>query len=295
MGHDYVVGIGELLWDMFPEGRKLGGAPSNFAYHASQMGMNGLSVSAVGDDEPGRSAMGELAEKKLSRHVDVVDFPTGTVRVTVDAAGKPEYGITENVAWDNMPYTGELELVAMQTRAVCFGSLAQRSPVTAATILRFLDAIPDRKGVYRIFDVNLRQHYYTPEVLDRSMRRCNVLKLNDEEIVLLAEVLSYGDIHIHDVCWKIMDAYGLDVLILTCGARGSYVFSPGGVTFRESPAVDVVDTVGAGDSFTAAFTAALIRGRSLAHAHDLAVEVSAYVCTQPGAMAPLPEWLKAML
>lgn len=295
MGQDYIVGMGELLWDMFPDGRKLGGAPSNFAYHISQLGLNGLCVSAVGDDRPGADALGELTAKGLSYCADIVDFPTGTVQVTVDHDGKPEYEIMENVAWDNIPYTRELELIAMQSRAVCFGSLAQRNPVTAETISRFLDAMPEKDGVYRIFDVNLRQNYYTWEVIDRSMKRCDILKLNDEEIVMVAEILGYGNIHIHDICWKIMDAYGLEVLILTFGAEGSYVFSPGGVTFRESPEVDVVDTVGAGDAFTAAFVSALIKGRTLACAHDLAVEVSAYVCTQAGAMAPLPGYIKAML
>lgn len=296
MGSNYIVGIGELLWDIFPDGKKLGGAPSNFAYHVSQLGMNGLSVSAVGKDELGSEALFALDENKLSYHADRVDFPTGTVIVSLDGRGKPEYEIIRDVAWDNIPYTTELEFIAGQTRAVCFGTLAQRSGVTAGTISRFLDAMPGGKNTYRIFDVNLRQNYYTREMIDSSLRRCNVLKLNDEEIPVVAGMSGCGgDMSVGDMCGEIMAAYGIEIIILTCGAEGSYVFSPGNTIFRNSPRVVIADTVGAGDSFTAAFISALIRGRTLEYAHELAVEVSAYVCTRPGAMPPLPEHLKAKL
>lgn len=286
-----VVGMGEALWDMLPEGKKLGGAPANFAYHVSQFGLDSRVVSAVGDDKLGMEIQDSFSQKQLNSMIETVPYPTGTVQVKIDSEGVPCYDIQENVAWDNIPYTQALAKLAIQTRAVCFGSLAQRSVVSRETIHRFLDAMPDTPETLKIFDINLRQSFYTREVLCDSLRRCNILKINDEELVTISRMFGYPGIDLQDKCWILLAKYDLKMLILTCGVNGSYVFTPGHVSFIETPKVKVADTVGAGDSFTAAFTSALLKGYSVAEAHRLAVDTSAYVCTQQGAMPELPKTL----
>lgn len=288
----YVVGIGEALWDILPEGKKIGGAPANFAYHVSQFGLKSRVVSAVGDDKLGNEILENFKEKGLNVLIEKPAYPTGVVQVQLDNEGIPCYDIKENVAWDNIPFTPEMEKLAQRTCAVCFGSLAQRNVVSRETIHAFLRAMPDGKGRYKIFDINLRQGFYTKEILKDSMKQCNILKINDEELVTVSRLFGYPGIDLQDKCWILIAKYNLEMLILTCGVNGSYVFTPGNVSFVQTPKVEVADTVGAGDSFTAAFIAALLKGKSVVEAHQLAVSVSAYVCTQNGAMPTLPENLK---
>lgn len=287
-----VVGMGEALWDVLPEGKKIGGAPANFAYHVLQFGMDSRVVSAVGQDKLGEEILANFREKKLNCMIETVPYPTGTVQVELDAAGVPCYDIKEGVAWDNIPYTPALADLARHTRAVCFGSLAQRSIVSRETINRFLDDMPDGDEQYKVFDVNLRQGFYTQEILCRSFEKCNILKINDEELVTVSRLFGYPGIYLQDKCWILLAKYDLRMLILTCGVNGSYVFTPGHVSFVETPKVEVADTVGAGDSFTATFITAILKGKPVREAHQLAVEVSAYVCTQNGAMPTLPDALK---
>ena len=285
-----IVGLGEALWDCLPEGRKLGGAPANFAYHTSQFGNEASAVSAVGNDELGDETIQAFEEKKLNYALPRVDFPTGTVQVTLDGDGIPSYDIKEGAAWDNIPFTPELEALARRSRAVCFGSLAQRSEVSRQTIYRFLDSTP--KDCLRIFDINLRQNFYSKEIIRESLRRCNILKINDEELVIIGRMFGYPGMDFENKCWLILGKYNLDMLVLTCGVNGSYVFSKGAMSYYETPKVKVADTVGAGDSFTGSFVASLLAGKPVAEAHRIAVNVSAYVCTQNGAMPQLPEELK---
>lgn len=292
MEHTIVVGMGEALWDMLPEGKKVGGAPANFAYHVSQFGLKSFVVSAVGDDDLGTELLGSFREKGLNCLIEKVPYPTGTVQVQLDSNGVPCYDIREGVAWDNIPFTPALEQLARQTRAVCFGSLAQRSVISCDTINRFLDTMPGGEDRYRIFDINLRQGFYTKETICNSMRKCNILKLNDEELVTVSRMFGYPGIDLQDKCWILLAKYDLKMLILTCGVNGSYVFTPGEVSFVETPKVEVADTVGAGDSFTAAFVAAILKGLPVSEAHKLAVETSAFVCTQNGATPVLPDRLK---
>lgn len=289
MKPEFVVGMGEALWDVLPEGKKIGGAPANFAYHVSQFGLPSCTVSAVGDDVLGNEIIENLTSKGLNHIIEKVPYPTGTVQVTIDQAGIPQYEIKENVAWDNIPYTARLEQLAGKTKAVCFGSLAQRNVVSRNTINRFLDAMPQDEDTLVVFDVNLRQGFYNKEILCNSMKRCNILKINDEELVTVSRMFGYPGIDLQDKCWILLGKYNLKMLILTCGINGSYVFTPGNVSFQPTPKVDVADTVGAGDSFTAAFIAGILRGLSVAEAHGIAVRTSAYVCTKPGAMPVLPE------
>ncbi|HIW44588.1 MAG TPA: carbohydrate kinase [Candidatus Prevotella stercoripullorum] len=291
MNTDIIVGLGEALWDVLPEGKKLGGAPANFAYHVKQFGFNSMAVSAVGNDKLGEETLAALNEKGLDYIMAQVPYPTGTVQVTLDEDGIPTYDIRENVAWDNIPFTPEIEDLARNCRAVCFGSLAQRNVVSRETIYKFLDTMPTGDGRLRIFDINLRQNFYTKEIIAESLYRCNILKINDEELVAIGRMFGYPGLDMRDKCWLLLGKCNLDMLVLTCGTNGSYVFTPGNVSFQETPLVEVADTVGAGDSFTGAFCSAILKGMSVADAHKLAVKVSAYVCTQSGAMPELPKEL----
>lgn len=291
MDDKIVVGIGEVLWDMLPEGKQIGGAPANFAYHVSQFGLQSCVISAIGNDDLGDEIIESFAHKGLSSHIERVLFPSGTVAVALDGAGIPQYEICEGVAWDNIPFSEDMQALARRTQAVCFGSLAQRSEVSRETINRFIDAIPEENSPLIVFDVNLRQSFYSPEVLTQSMRRATVLKINDEELLKLHEIFTLREGGMESMARELMDRYDLRAVILTCGVEGSYVLTPFERSYEPTPRVEVMDTVGAGDSFTAAFVASILRGRSIEEAHKCAVEVSAYVCTQKGAMPVLPEEL----
>lgn len=284
-----VIGIGEALFDVLPEGKKLGGAPANFAYHVSQFGLESCAVSAMGDDELGKELEKELIDHHLNYQIDKVAYPTGTVQVSLDANGIPCYDIKEGAAWDNIPYTSALEKLAKNCTAACFGSLAQRNEVSRNTIYRFLDNMPKEEGILKIFDINLRQGFYNKEIITESIKRCNILKINDEELITVSRIYGYPGIDLENKCWLLLGKYNLKMLILTCGVNGSYVFTPGEVSFIETPKVEVADTVGAGDSFTGAFVASILKGKSVKEAHELAVKVSAFVCTQNGAMPILPK------
>lgn len=286
---EIVVGMGEALWDVLPEGKKIGGAPANFAYHVSQFGLSSCVVSAVADDALGNEIIDNFNIKGLNHLIERVPYPTGTVQVQIDQAGIPQYEIKENVAWDNIPYTARLEQLAERTTAICFGSLAQRNIVSRNTINRFLDAMPQDPDRLIVFDVNLRQGFYNKEILCNSMERCNILKINDEELITVSRMFGYPGIDLQDKCWILLGKYNLKMLILTCGINGSYVFTPGNVSFQPTPKVEVADTVGAGDSFTAAFISGILKGKTVTEAHAAAVRTSAYVCTQKGAMPVLPE------
>ena len=288
----YVVGLGEALWDVLPEGKKLGGAPANFAYHSGQFlgSDNTIAISALGEDKLGDETIDAIKEHSLNYLMPRVPYPTGTVQVTLTGDGIPTYDIKENVAWDNIPYTDEMKEIAKNARAVCFGSLAQRNVVSRENIHKFLDDTPD--DCMKIFDINLRQQFYTKEVIQESLKRCNVLKINDEELVLIGRMFGYPGLDIENKCWLILGKYNLDMLVLTCGTNGSYVFTPGQMSFQETPKVEVADTVGAGDSFTGSFCGSILNGKTVAEAHKTAVKVSAFVCTQNGAMPVVPDSLR---
>lgn len=291
MNENYVVGIGEVLWDVLPEGKKLGGAPANFACHVSRFGLNGLVISAVGKDKLGDEIIDVFNQKRLEYQLEKTDFPTGTVEVTLDNAGIPQYDIKENVAWDNIPFTEEIRMIASHTRAACFGSLAQRSQNSRRSINAFLDSMPDSEDSLKVFDINLRQNFYSEEIVRESLSKCNILKINDEELLIVKDLLSLRGRSQEELCNELMALGNLRMLILTCGTKGSMVFSQEGISVLGTPTVQVADTVGAGDSFTAAFISSLIKGKTVREAHQTAVNVSAYVCTQQGAMPPLPKSL----
>ena len=278
----YAVGIGEILWDCLPEGKKLGGAPANFAFHARLLGADTIAVSAIGNDVLGDEILRELDEKGLKYLLPRVEQETGTVEVTLDGEGIPTYEIKRGVAWDNMPLLPEMVQLAEKCNCVCYGSLAQRSDVSRNTIREFLRHTPD--DCLRIFDINLRQQFYTKELIHDNLLACNVLKINDEELDIVSELFGFSDLSFEERCHCLLERYDLNVLILTCGVDGSYVFTSNQKSFLETPKVEVADTVGAGDSFTGAFAASILAGHTIREAHQLAVKVSAYVCTQKGAM-----------
>jgi len=282
-----IIGLGEALWDCLPEGRKLGGAPANFAYHAQANGCHGVVVSAVGDDELGDEIVEQLNEKNLELAIARTEQPTGTVRVTLSGNGIPSYDICRGVAWDNIPWNSYLQQLAEKCDAVCFGSLAQRSDVSRDTIQKFLLATP--KDALRIFDINLRQDFYTAEIIDQSMKACNILKINDEEWEIVRPMFGIaGTPETTEGIEELVKRYDLKLLILTCGTNGSYVFTAEGEKyFQPTPLVTVADTVGAGDSFTGTFVASIAKGMPVKDAHEKAVKVSAFVCTQHG---PMPDY-----
>ena len=277
-----IVGLGEILWDCLPEGKKLGGAPANFAFHARLFGAESVAISAIGRDDLGDEILRELDAKGLRYMLPRVEQETGTVQVTLDSEGIPSYEIKTGVAWDNIPFLPEIGHIADKCSCVCFGSLAQRNEVSRSTIKEFLRHTPE--GCLKIFDINLRQQFYTKDVIRESLEACNILKINDEELEIVAEMYGFPSLPVEDKCRRLLEQYHLDMLILTCGVNGSYVFAPDQTSFLETPKVEVADTVGAGDSFTGAFAAAILAGRSIEEAHQLAVEVSAFICTQKGAM-----------
>ena len=285
-----IIGLGEVLYDVLPQGAKLGGAPANFAYHASQFGYEAVAVSAVGNDALGDQALATFDKNGLKYIIPRVSYPTGTVNVKLDAEGVPTYTFTPDVAWDHIPFTPEMQEAAKNAGAVCFGSLAQRSKESRETIMRFLEATP--KDCLKIFDINLRGTFYDKDTIQNGLRHCDILKINDEELIIVGRLFGYPGLDIEEKCRLIMKRYNLKMVVLTCGTNGSYVFAPNGVkSYKETPKVEVADTVGAGDSFTGSFTASILSGKSIEEAHDLAVKVSAFVCTQKGAMPKLPETL----
>lgn len=282
-----IIGLGEVLFDVLPQGAKLGGAPANFAFHVSQFGYDAVAISAVGNDILGDHALKTFDDNGLKYIIPRVPYPTGTVNVTLDEAGVPTYTFTPDVAWDHIPFTPEMEAVAKEARAVCFGSLAQRSAVSRETINKVLEATPE--DCLKIFDINLRGNFYNKEVLQQGVRHANILKINDEELITVGRMFDYPGLDIEEKCRIIMRRYHLKMVVLTCGTNGSYVFGENGFTnFKPTPKVEVADTVGAGDSFTGAFTASLLSGKTIEEAHEIAVNVSAYVCTKKGAMPKLP-------
>ena len=291
-----VVAIGELLWDMLPDGRKPGGAPANFIYHVAQNGVRGTAVTAVGDDELGRDLVSILADNDVNVAAQVNDYPTGITAVRLDDGGIPEYDVVKGVAWDHIEFTDEVRGLVRGADAICYGTIAAREAWgTRDTIYRMIDAAsPD---AIRLFDINIRSGFVNKEVITRFLEGATILKINDEELPIVANLFgldSPGD----DIAsrQRVMEAlaglFDLDVTILTAGDAYSIVMGRDETSILPTPKVDVVDTVGAGDSFSGAFLAYLLRGFSIPTAHQRAVEVSAFVCGRSGAWPQYPAALR---
>jgi fructokinase len=275
-----IIGIGELLWDMLPSGKKAGGAPVNFVYHASRLGAESYAISAVGNDPWGDEMIEEVVKAGIGHLIERVDHPTGTVLVELNS-GNPSYTIIEGVAWDHIPLTKEMITLVQHADAICFGTLAQRSETSCRTIQTLLSHIPEAS--YRIFDINIRQHYYSKELILTSLAHCNIFKINNDELALLRKLFLIESMDDADACMWFVENFKLKYLILTAGAEESIIFAPERVSRIRTPVVEVADTVGAGDSFTGAFITSILKGKTLSEAHRSAVAQAALVCTRAGA------------
>lgn len=281
-----VVGIGEILWDILPGGKQLGGAPANFAYNAMALGARGCIVSAVGGDSHGREILEHVRRAGIDPEHIAVDpeHPTGTVTVQVDCKGIPSFTIHEGAAWDNIVFNERSGELATAADAVCFGTLAQRSETSRKSILCFIESVPT--DCLCIFDVNLRQRYYSSEIIRESLRQCDVLKLNEQELPVISEILSISGSESEILQRMILD-YDLTLVALTLGEKGSRLASSSEVSFLEAMKVPVVDTVGAGDAFTAALTMGLLQRLPLRVIHENATRLAGFACTHQGAVSEM--------
>lgn len=279
-----VVGIGELLWDVLPTGKRAGGAPINFVYHATQMGAEGYAISAVGNDVSGTEIIQELEKSHISNSLGIVEHPTGSVMVELKE-GIPTYTIIEGVAWDYIPLTQEAIDLVKKADAICFGTLALRSAASRETILTLLSYA--REDALRFFDINIRQSYYSKELIETLLHKANVFKINDDELVLIRTMCDLEGTD-EEVCHQLIAKYNLRYMILTAGSSFSSIYTADEASTIPTPKVQVADTVGAGDSFSGAFIYSILTGKSLREAHQAAVETAAFVCTQEGAWPEYP-------
>lgn len=276
-----VAGIGELLWDILPSGRQLGGAPCNFVFHAIQAGSKGFMVSSVGDDESGVELNNVITKLGLSnQYLQKNEHPTSTVTVELDNNGYPAYHILENVAWDYLQWDKSLEQLASVLDAVCFGTLAQRSLQSELTIKSFIEATNSK--CLKVFDINLRQDYYSKDIISTSLILSDVLKLNEDELSVITSCFGIRGT-VDEQLKQILKNFALKYVVYTMGSRGSIIFSETERSIISAPDVEVIDTVGAGDAFTATFVTGILKGISLKRVHEKANQVAAYVCTQKGA------------
>lgn len=278
-----VIGIGELLWDILPGGKHLGGAPCNFVYHAQKQGAEAYVLSAVGNDDNGKEILQLLKSKGISSElIDVNDKPTGTVEVELDSNGIPQYTIHENVAWDYIEPGITNKLVVSNADIVCFGSLAQRNRVSGDTIQHLLPACKSTALI--VFDINLRQNFYSKEIIEKSMDFCNVLKLNEDELPVVCDLLKIEGESEEEQISYLIKHYNFKLVAFTKGAEGSLLMTANEKSYIKTPKVKVKDTVGAGDSFTAVMIINFAKGDSLKELHQKAVDISAFVCMRDGAM-----------
>ncbi len=278
-----MIGLGEVLWDLLPSGKVLGGAPANFAYMTNLLGDQGVVASRVGDDELGRRACRVMQELGLSTTYVQCDpqHPTGTAGVFIDSAGQPTFTIKESVSWDFLEWTESWEQLSARADVVCFGALAQRSPASAATIERFLQNTP--KKALRIFDVNLRQSFYSTEVLRRSLQYTDIVKLNEQELLHVASLLGFDRSDDETLARRLLSKFNLRLVCVTRGARGSLLVSADKTAEHKGLSVKVADAIGAGDAFAACLAHHYVRGKSLEEISESANRFASWVATQVGA------------
>jgi fructokinase len=286
-----VIGIGEILWDLLPAGPQLGGAPANFAYHAHALGARASVITRIGRDPGGMAILQRFKEIGLATDLVQVDpdAPTGTVTVVLDGEGVPQFTIHENVAWDLLELSSPAEMEVRRADAICFGSLGQRNPSARSSIQTLLAQAP--VSAWRVFDINLRQQFFSREIIEQSLQFSNVLKLNEAELPLLAAMFGLQGTPQQQI-GSLAKSFRLKIVVLTRGALGSLLWHNERWSEQGPRAVEVVDTVGAGDAFTAALVMGLLSGLDLIQVHAAAAQVAGYVCSQPGATPPIPESLR---
>lgn len=282
------VGIGEVLWDLLPSGSQLGGAPANFAYHTHALGASARIITRVGDDDFGNAVRRRFEEQGIEDGTVQIDtmVPTGTVTVSLVENGIPNYVIHEDVAWDGIQITPMALKAVQEADAICFGSLAQRREPSRTTIQNLVSAASP--NALRVFDINLRQKYFSGEIIERSLRLANVLKLNDSELPILAKIFSLTG-SIRQQISRLAMKFDLRLVALTRGPAGSLLFQDGRWSDCPSVPIEVVDTVGAGDAFAAILVLGLLHKMELDDINTLADEVARYVCSCTGATPQLPK------
>ncbi|KAE8127107.1 MULTISPECIES: carbohydrate kinase family protein [Bifidobacterium] len=282
-----VLSLGELLWDMLPSGKRAGGAPVNFAYHAAMNGVEGYAISALGQDDLGDELLLETEKSGVKSIIQRNAWPTGTVQVALKN-GIPEYTIVKNVAWDHILLTRELIDLVKKADAVCFGTLALRSQESHDTIIELLKHT--KPNALKFFDINLRGDHYSKQLIEELLKSATVFKLNDAELLLLRDMFDIRGASDDEACRWFLTQYNLDYVVLTGGSTFSTIISKTNESSTlATPHVEVVDTVGAGDSFSGTFTAKILTGSTLEEAHRAAVNTSAFVCTKDGAWPKYPE------
>ena len=288
-----IIGLGEVLWDLFPDGARFGGAPANVACAAaSLLGATGAVtlVSALGDDRRGREAIGFLRQRRVDvSALQITGAATGTVTVQLDDSGQALFNISDNVAWDRIVWSEKWRDLAANADAICFGSLAQRGDISRQTIQKFIIATP--ASSLKVFDMNLRAPFYAPDTLIQSLELANVLKLNDQELCVIANILALSGETI-DILKSLQDDYQISSIALTQGAAGAMLLRHSEAVRVPSVPTTVVDTVGAGDAFTAALMIGLLNEQPLKEIAHFATGVSSYVCSQRGATPSLPDWIR---
>jgi len=283
-----VVGLGEVLWDLLPHGAFLGGAPANFAYITTLMGDQGIIASSVGEDSRGIDALRRLEELGLDiDHVQTDrEHPTGTVNVELDDSGQAQFEIAQPVAWDFLRWTLGWEHLAQSADAVCFGSLAQRSETSRCTIRKFLAATS--AGTVKVFDVNLRQSYYSRDILAESMKLADIVKFNEDELPKIMRLNELPHKDERTSAQRLMKEFDVEIVCVTRGGNGSLLVRGDEVNEHRGFKVRVADTVGAGDAFTAGLVHEYLHGASLNLMNEVANLVGAWVASEAGAM-PTPK------
>lgn len=288
MNQNKIAGIGELLWDVLPDAEQLGGAPINFAYHVSALGAEAVAISTIGNDNRGKKAIKELQNRGVSTsYISVLDqFDTGYVTAIVDGKGIATYEFPDEVAWDHLAINPAAQQCAVELKAICFGTLAQRSDFARTTIQRYL-GITSEKTI-KVYDLNLRQNFYSRSIIESSLRISTVLKLNDDELTFVSSLFLLSGAE-HEQLEALRKHFDLDLVILTKGSNGSILIKEDAISRHQGSAAEIVDTIGAGDSFTAAVVTGLLHNKTLDDINEKANNLAAYVCSQPGAMPPVPQ------
>jgi len=283
-----IAGIGEILWDVLPGSEQLGGAPINFTYHVSALGAEALAISTIGNDNRGENALKELQKRGVDiSYISVLEqFDTGYVTARVDGKGIATYEFPDDVAWDHLAINPAAQQCAAELEAICFGTLAQRSDSARLTIQRYLGTTSE--NTVKVCDLNLRQNFYNREIIETSLNISTVLKLNDDELNFVSSLFLLNGAE-YEQMESLRKHFDLELVILTKGSNGSILITKDDISRHQGIATEVVDTIGAGDSFTAAVVTGLLRNKTLDEINEKANRLAAYVCGQPGAMPPVPQ------
>ena len=288
MNQHKIAGIGELLWDVLPDAEQLGGAPINFAYHVSALGAEAVAISTIGSDNRGEKALKELQNRGVNTsYISVLDqFDTGYVTARVDGKGVATYAFPDDVAWDHLAINPAAQQCAAKLKAICFGTLAQRSESSRSSIQQYLGTTSDK--TLKVYDLNLRQNFYNREIIENSLKMCTVLKLNDDELTVISSLFLLNGAE-YEQMESLRKHFDLELVILTKGSNGSILITKDDISRHQGIDTEVVDTIGGGDSFTAAVVTGLLRNKTLDEINEKANRLAAYVCGQPGAMPPVPQ------